>query len=96
MSAGSLPSSVATTLRDSMRRIVLCSVIDAFTPSGTGLKSGFAAAAFSWSKSWPAILNSFTAVSRVIQPSMADRCMFSSGDSRLNSSPAALCRIAHG
>ena len=47
------------TFRESIVRSVLWSVIDAVTPSGTGLNSRVAACFFSASKSWPAICSSF-------------------------------------
>ena len=76
-----------TTLRESMVRSVLAIVIDAVTPSGTGLKSRCAARAFSVPKSCPAIRSTSRARSSEIQPSTAARFMFLSGVTRSNCSP---------
>ena len=94
--AGSLPSILPTTFWEFTVRIVLRSVTDAVTPSGTGLKARVTAAFFAFSKSTPASANSFFACSSVIQPSTAARLRFLSGATRPNSSPVLPCTTVNG
>ena len=70
-----MPSIFPRTLRELIVRRRFLIVIDAVTPSGTGLNSRVAACFFSVSKSWPADWKSACAASRVIQPSTLGRDM---------------------
>lgn len=60
-SFGSLPGIMPATLCESIVRILLCSVMAACAPNGTGLNSRLTAAFLRASKSLPAIWNSFFA-----------------------------------
>ena len=95
-SFGSLPSSFATTFRESIVRSPLCNVIEAVTPSGTGLNSRVAACFFSASKSWPASFRRSFPRSSEIHPSMFTRPMFLSGVTRSNCSVTFDCTTSNG
>ena len=85
LSCGSRPGSSPSTLAVCTRLIWFSSVIAVRTPSGTGLKLGWRAAATSLARSWPPSAASLRLASSVAQPLNCSRGSLSAGSS--NCSP---------